>query len=195
MSSHNLSLRQRVRFSVPSFFLIDSSSVDQGALLENHDNSSWRASSHVMPESIAFDSGHLTQNHVLSSFSPRIKGNQFSSSVAGIRSGLVNTPVKSHHLLPLTEYIPDNIPTVLSPRGSYCRASRCAPWFTKSAASPYQREASSPKQNVLSQATVSRIMQVGFSMYDIARSCISCISRSSPPTKRPKWSVKDSSWE
>jgi hypothetical protein len=114
MRSYSLSLRQRVRFAVPNLCLNDPSSVDQGALLENHEDSSWRASSHVMPESIAFESGHLTQNHiVVSSRSPRIKGNQFPSSVAGIRSGLVNTPVKTHHLLPLTEYTPDNIPTVL----------------------------------------------------------------------------------
>jgi hypothetical protein len=48
-----------------------------------------------MRDFIASELGHLTQNHiVVSSRSPRIYGVQFSSSVAGIRSGLVNTPVK-----------------------------------------------------------------------------------------------------
>jgi hypothetical protein len=93
-----------------------------------------------MPDFIASVSGHLTQNHVVSSRSPRIYGSQLSSSVAGIRSGLVNTPVKSHHLLLLKKDIPD-IPTVLSPQGSYSRASRCAPWLTKSAAFPFQKKA------------------------------------------------------
>lgn len=71
MSSYSLLLRQRVRFGVPNFCLNDSSSVDQGGLLENHEDSSSRASSHVMPDFIFSESGHLTQNHV-SSFSPRI---------------------------------------------------------------------------------------------------------------------------
>ena len=136
MRSHSLSLRQRVRFSVPSLCLDPSSSDAQGTLRENHKDSSRRASSHVIPDFIASESGHLTQNHiVVSSRSPRTYGTQFSSSVAGIRSGLVNTPVKViFHCSSIN--ILDNIPIVLSPAGSYSRASRCAPWLTKSAVFP-----------------------------------------------------------
>ena len=141
MRLYSLSLRQRVRCIVPNLCLNAFSSVDQGALLENHADSCWRASSQDMPDLIASESGHLTQNHIVSSRSPRIYGNQFSSSVAGIRSGLVNTPVRSHHSLFLKKMSLTNIPTVLSPSGSYSRASRCAPWLTKSAAFPSQKKA------------------------------------------------------
>ena len=102
---HSLSLRQRVRFAVPNLCLNLSSSVAQGALRENHEDSSWRAPSQVMPDLIASELGHLTQNHnVASSRSPRIYGTQFSSSVAGILSGLVNTPAQNHRLLFLRKY-------------------------------------------------------------------------------------------
>ena len=186
MRLYSLSLRQRVRFVVPNLCINATSSVDQGAVLENHVDSCWRASSQVMPDFIASESGHLTQNHVVSSRSPRIYGNQLSSSVAGIRSGLVNTPVKSHHLLLLKKDIP-NVPTVLSPQGLNCRASRCAPWLTKSAAFPSQKKVLCSKRDLLSQATVRRTMQLGFLMYSIARSFTSCIScSSSPPTNRPR---------
>lgn len=125
-----------MRFAVPNLCLNLSSRVAQGTLRENHEDSSRRASSQVMPIFIASELGHLTQNHiVVSSRSPRIYGTQFSSSVTGIRSGLVNTPVKSHRLL-FFKKIHDNIPIVLSPAGSCSRARRCAPWLTKSAAFP-----------------------------------------------------------
>lgn len=94
-----MSPRRRVRCIVPNFCLNSSSSVDHGALLENQLDSSWRASSQVMPDFMDSESGHLTQNHVVPSRSPRIYGIQISSSVAGIRSGLVSTPVKSHHVM------------------------------------------------------------------------------------------------
>lgn len=165
MSVYSLSLRWCVRCIVPNRCLNASSSVDQGDLLENHVDSCWRASSQVMPDFIASESGHLTQNHIVSSpCSPRIYGNQLSSSVAGIRSGLVNTPVKRHHLLLLKKYITNNIPTVLSPRGSCTWANRCAPWLTKSAVFPSQKKALCLKRDVLSHATVSRIMQLVCSM-------------------------------
>ena len=100
MRSHSLSLRQRVRFAVPNLCLNPSSRVAQGSLRENHNDSSRRACSQLIPDLIASESGHLTQNHIVgSSGFPRIYGSQLSSSVAGIRSGLVNTPVKSHRSL------------------------------------------------------------------------------------------------
>ena len=83
-----------MRFPVPNLSLFSSKSVDQGALFEKNSVSALRASSQVMFELISCVLGHLTQNHsVVSSFSPRIYGSQFSSSVGGMRSGLVSTPI------------------------------------------------------------------------------------------------------
>ncbi len=94
MRSHSLSLRQRVRFEVPNLCLNALSRVDQGVTREKNAASFSRASSQVIPEPICCELGHLTQNHnVVSPRSPRIKGSQLSSSVLGIRSGLVSTPV------------------------------------------------------------------------------------------------------
>jgi len=91
--SHNFSLRWRVRFPVPNPCLDSLLSVDQGAVREKNADSSSRALSQVTHELIAWVLGHLTQNHdVVSSRSPRMKGSQFSSSVGGMRSGLVRTP-------------------------------------------------------------------------------------------------------
>jgi hypothetical protein len=84
-----------VRFPVPNLCLYSPLSVDQGAVCEKNADSSSRALSQVIPELISLVLGHLTQNHnVVSSCSPRMYGTQFSSSVGGIRSGLVSTPVQ-----------------------------------------------------------------------------------------------------
>jgi hypothetical protein len=48
-----------------------------------------------MPELIVWVLGHLTQNHNVVSFhSPQMNGRQLSSSVGGMRSGLVSTPMQ-----------------------------------------------------------------------------------------------------
>lgn len=108
MRSHNLSLRQRVRCPVPNLCLNALSSIDQGEVREKNVASFSRASSQVMPEPICCVLGHLTQNHkVVSPRSPRINGSQFSSSVLGIRSGFVSTPVNNSLLIAPRIGIPD----------------------------------------------------------------------------------------
>ena len=56
------------------------------------------------------------------------------------------------------------IPIVRFPSGSYCFASPCAPWFSKSARKRVRNHLTLAMYNyhVLSHATVSKIMQLGF---------------------------------
>ena len=126
ITSHNLSLRDVVRFSVPNRFLYAVSSVDQGGVEEKKVDSAVRACSQVTPAVMACELGHLTQNHdVVFSRSPRMNGSQFPSSAGGIRSGFVNTPENRSLLIVFQERC--HIPIVLAPSGSNSLASRCAP--------------------------------------------------------------------
>lgn len=154
-----------MRFPVPNLCLNSLQSIDQGAVCEKNADSSSRAISQVMPELIAWVLGHLTQNHnVVSSSSPRMYGTQFSSSVGGMRSGLVSTPVQGplslitprcspyqHTDRPLAErviFLGQKMCTLVDK--VRCNALLDGRW------SKYQS-----RWDILSQATVSSMIQLG----------------------------------
>lgn len=150
------------RFAIRRCFWYKASNSLQGAVPEKKSFSFCLASSHVV---ICFNScelGCLTQNQPFSnsSLSLRIKGSQLDSSPVGMRSGLVKTPI------------------VLFPAGSYCFVRRWAPWFSKSANGMCQKQ--SITNNILSQATVNKIMQLGFLMYVVTKLWTRAISLPSP---------------
>jgi len=157
-----------VRCSVPSLLLNPLRSVDQGTFTEKNSDSARRAPSHVMPSSIACVLGHLTQNHdVVSSRSPRMIGSQFSSSFGGIRSGLVNTPADELRFISLQG-------RNLSPQHTDCSITARIVLFGQQMSTLVNKVGyifSSElegtiflTQDVLSQETVSKIMQLGFLM-------------------------------
>ena len=109
----------------------------QGDSDEKKSFSICRACSQVMFALRSFEDGCFTQNQLLSRgfLSFRMKGIQLDSSPVGMRSGFVRTPsMKSLEWeVDLDHEKTKSVPIVLLPSGSCSFASRCAPWFSKSA--------------------------------------------------------------
>jgi hypothetical protein len=175
---HNFSLRQAVRFCVPNFCLDAASSVDHGRVEEKNADSAARACSQVIPEFIACELGHLTQNQVVSSRSPRMNGSQLSSSVAGIRSGFVNTPGNRPLLMASQRTCPCQHTNRLLARRIKLFSQPMCTLVHEIRYIALSEGFQNFKVDILSHATVSRIMQLSLSMYDTARSLMSFISSS-----------------